>query len=1833
MQPWRSIQAQLSFLRLLVIPEHAQNPELVSLLSLFTNRVNREGLKSLSNSADPTLQPWTCLDIVRALLRLGDTMHSEEVRRLFDHPSKTFPEILMIALAQITLPKPAVVQELYLSYLMLIFLNPHPNTSVVLSKVWQMRQSLVLKGMVDWYNSDPEATRLARVLDVAQDIKALPTLLNCNDNNFVLRLAMLAARREFLNLERWLQDRVRENPSSFCTGLVSFLQIHVDPHSQGANAGILPEHLRVMLDVLQNVLPQYAPDLMSVVHRLREIPLRSSPPTAGQGNDMFGSNSFPSLAASGDHDPPPQQGPMQMQQLPGRGDAPELVFSKDIEDEANAHFQKIYQSQLTIDEFVRMLLMFKASAMPKLRDVFACMIRNLLDEYRFFSQYPDAELGITGMLFGALIQHKVVDELHLGICLRLVLEALHADPSSKLFKFGIFAITRFKDRLREWPQYCANVCALSHFNAFPPELMSICQAHAVGVPNTQSNPAEHSSYSEPIHQTSMLPSVNTHSVTVNPFSSGPSPASLDEPPSDRPPSMGTSAGLLIAAAESAPILRPSDGVYDKVHFVFNNLSPSNLDAKSGQLKKAIDSRLYPWLAQYLVVRRVSLEPNMHAIYANFLNVLDISDVRRAVLMETYTNIHILLNSQKISASSSSSERSLLKNLGAWLGLQTIARNKPILHRDLPLKQLIISVQDPSSRNHMYIVPFVCKILNACPSSIAFRPPSPWVMAILSVFKEIHQAHKLTLRFEIELLYKHLGQNIDEIPNTTYFKDMQLLHQHQQQQQQQMLQIQQQQLQQQQQQLHQQQMLQQQLPPSMYPANAPNGRLRPNVAAPRSPGGPSLLPQVSSSDSASTSAANAAFGQGIPAPVRLQRATNFPTLTTQLSSLQPYIAVNNSIALFQQQPALEPFVRMALERAVQDLTTPVVERSARICVQSTLKLVLKDYITESDENKMRVATRTMVQHLAGSLAMVTGKEPLRLSLGNTLRTLLLNAVAPDGKPSPQQMSMVEQAATVACQDNLDLACAFIEKNAMEKSLVEVDEQLNEEFAIRHQQRGERLPSPAVLALPPILRPRASGLDAHQHSLYETFASLPPVVGSVEAALASKEESATVMPTPLPPSFQAQAPVPAKPPTDGNSNLERLIGELAHACARQTAREFTALPPGSEVHTLLRDIQALVSISPSRPETVTRLSQKLVVMLFELDGQSRLLAECLMLLLHNLQTYHATSKEVTRAYASMDNDRKLNMELVVRLLRSRVLDPRELDTHLARLADSGRQQRVVLFSEEVLRQCLLVEPKLQHLTAAEFPLTIELISRLAEASKPPREAQTSLLASIVKLRKVATETTWSSRTLPVKEDPDDPPGLRENVGFLFEDWVRSTLQPRPDPKQWVQTFISRLQQQSMLKTDDISTRFFRLCTDYSIQISLSNTSESGSPAYFGIEAYSKLVAALVNQFGDASKVALLNKVLAAIVTLTREHAANASFNPRPYHRLFANVLAEIPTADEAVMVQILSSFAGALHALRPSILPTFAFSWLDLMSHRNLMPRLLLVKPPKSWNMLQRLLVDLFTFLSPFLRSAAMNDAARLLYRGALRVMLVLLHDFPEFLCDHHFSLCDVIPTTCIQMRNLVLSAFPRNMRLPDPFTPNLKVDLLPEISQAPVVLPSYTASLDATLQQDIDLYLRTRAPVTFLLGLRSRLMSSSVRDELSSSKYNVPLFNALVLHIGVRAIDLVKSTTHDTSITHGAPMDIFQHLIVDLDAEGRYVLFNAIANQLRFPNSHTHYFSRVMLNLFAEANKEVIQEQITRVLLERLIANRPHPWGLLITFIELIKNRSYNFWEHNFVHCG
>ena len=57
-----------------------------------------------------------------------------------------------------------------------------------------------------------------------------------------------------------------------------------------------------------------------------------------------------------------------------------------------------------------------------------------------------------------------------------------------------------------------------------------------------------------------------------------------------------------------------------------------------------------------------------------------------------------------------------------------------------------------------------------------------------------------------------------------------------------------------------------------------------------------------------------------------------------------------------------------------------------------------------------------------------------------------------------------------------------------------------------------------------------------------------------------------------------------------------------------------------------------------------------------------------------------------------------------------------------------------------------------------------------------------------------------------------------------------------------------------------------------------------------------------------------------------------------------------------------------------------------------------------------------------------------------------------------------------------------------------------------------------------------------------------------NQYSVSLMNSLVLYVGTQAIGFIHSkgnTPSTSTIAHTAHMDIFQHLVVDLDTEGMH----------------------------------------------------------------------------------
>jgi CCR4-NOT transcription complex subunit 1 len=143
--------------------------------------------------------------------------------------------------------------------------------------------------------------------------------------------------------------------------------------------------------------------------------------------------------------------------------------------------------------------------------------------------------------------------------------------------------------------------------------------------------------------------------------------------------------------------------------------------------------------------------------------------------------------------------------------------------------------------------------------------------------------------------------------------------------------------------------------------------------------------------------------------------------------------------------LKRLLPVALERAIREVVTPVVERSVTIACMTTRELVLKDYAAEPDEAALRRAAHLMAASLAGSLALVTCKEPLRVSAANALRGLL----AAHQAAAEMDPAVVEQAVAVACSDNLELGCNLIEAAAQDKARRDVDDALTSAYAARRK----------------------------------------------------------------------------------------------------------------------------------------------------------------------------------------------------------------------------------------------------------------------------------------------------------------------------------------------------------------------------------------------------------------------------------------------------------------------------------------------------------------------------------------------------------------------------------------------------------------------------------------------------------------------------------------------------------------------------------------------------------------------------------------------------------------
>jgi CCR4-NOT transcription complex subunit 1 len=383
------------------------------------------------NSVNHLIEAWSSIDLIETLVKLSRGNYYLKIKDMFEWPIANVPELVVLALAQIKNETEDFLYEDLVNEILPLFLGNHINSIVVLDEIWNMNKELVIKTICTLYRSNPDLMNLSRILDITQKLKeSLIPIVSCNDHYFTVNLAILAVKRDFLHIDQWLAERIAKIGDDFIECLLNYIKENViaqcrDVTSQSQKENIL-EKCQLSLESLAIIFENLTPNKIG---KNPKVSKRIEQEITDTYKAIF--EIFDELQIQ-----PPN--------------------SEEIEEAANKLYKSLFQNQITIEEVVEKMKSYKNSQNQKESEIYACLIHSLLDEYRFFHEYPERELVIMSTLFGQSINQKLLDGIIETIALKYVIEGLKKG-SGNMFTFATVALEQFVDKLHNWPQYLGSL--------------------------------------------------------------------------------------------------------------------------------------------------------------------------------------------------------------------------------------------------------------------------------------------------------------------------------------------------------------------------------------------------------------------------------------------------------------------------------------------------------------------------------------------------------------------------------------------------------------------------------------------------------------------------------------------------------------------------------------------------------------------------------------------------------------------------------------------------------------------------------------------------------------------------------------------------------------------------------------------------------------------------------------------------------------------------------------------------------------------------------------------------------------------------------------------------------------------------------------------------------------------------------------------------------------------------------------------------------------------------------------------------------------------------------
>eukprot|EP00917_Polyrhabdina_sp_WS-2016_P023969 GHVP01051849.1.p1 GENE.GHVP01051849.1~~GHVP01051849.1.p1 ORF type:complete len:1688 (-),score=283.00 GHVP01051849.1:450-4892(-) len=630
----------------------------------------------------------------------------------------------------------------------------------------------------------------------------------------------------------------------------------------------------------------------------------------------------------------------------------------------------------------------------------------------------------------------------------------------------------------------------------------------------------------------------------------------------------------------------------------------------------------------------------------------------------------------------------------------------------------------------------------------------------------------------------------------------------------------------------------------------------------------------------------------------------------------------------------------------------------------------------------------------------------------------------------------------------------------------------------------------------------------------------------------------------------------------NDFEVAISDLKERRDMQEYTESTSFQP------MLREIFSLISVHLQKKEIILHLAHIILSEVIQNDK-----THLLILLPPILDQSEVALYEVSLWLASIEDIKTIRIELLESLVVLGCLDLMEYDRRMSEYILARKES--VEDIEQIVKQLLqFITSDDRNISVYDFFYTIETLNEI-------QEDYPSIKSLLNKLKNSAGKKT-------------DKKDIRRNmIAHLVRERARLGEEEKYPA---IEKICRNLHKAGFFNDEKEYQEFVIFSLNVGMEILHKQINCAKIVSLCGLKAANSLFLEscdYIKNHKDTISQATAVKIVTCVLAESLLDEIDKRYSSANIYSLLLMGFIHTNFSNNKTTSEEITEMYNVLKEIPPKILPSFSAIWVEISLHPIVLDRLILSECENFEDKAATLLEMAIDFITKGISSTMP------IYIAVQRSIVTTLRDHPQFLTKYSSRFVCVIPKKCLQMRNFVLSAFPKDMELPDPFDKSLVISLIEGRSMSP------PAPRSARVRED---------------RLSDILEEIKKNNSESYEDYNITIFrlaDAVIKKIGR---DIKKEVFFKTFLT------IFKKN----SKKQNYLLISAVLNNVRYPNTHTFLFAEFIFWTFLNTQDDNIKEIILLGLLERLIANRPHPWGILFVFFRLIRESKYGIEKADFI---